>query len=185
MESGQRLHREALRGGWGRAQERLVLGEGSAWIWNVAADRGSGAHELLDFYHGSEHLWELGRALGKDDEGPTRGWVEPRLHELRHGREQKLLKELAALKLPGDPAGETVRQQPNYFAGHAGRMNDQETAARGWPIGSGAVESACRQSPCRCKRSGQFWTGPGLRAWCALDDARRNFHWDDLFWPVP
>ena len=90
----------SLRGGLGRAKERLVLGDGSAWIWNVAADRWSGAHELLDFYHGSEHLWGLGRALCKDDEVQTRGWVEPRLHELRHGREQKLLKELAALTSP-------------------------------------------------------------------------------------
>jgi len=184
LELGQRLHWEALRGGLGRAQDTLVLGDGSAWIWNVAADRWSGAKELLDFYHGSEHLWEMGRALSKDDEVKTKGWVEPRLHELRHGKEQKVLKELAALRMPGGPVGETVRKQQNYFAGHAGRMNYKEIADRGWPIGSGAVESACRQSQCRFKRPGQFWTQRGLRALCALDDARRNFHWDDL-WPTP
>ena len=182
MELGQRLHWEALQGGLGRAKDKLVLGDGSAWIWNVAADRWSGAKELLDFYHGSEHLWELGRALRKDDEVATRGWVEPRLHELRHGKEQKLLKELAALRGPRGSAGETVRKQQNYFASHAGRMNYKEIADRGWPIGSGAVESACRQSQCRLKRPGQFWTGRGLRALCALDDARRNFHWEEL-WP--
>jgi hypothetical protein len=108
----------------------------------------------LDFSHGSEHLWELGRALRKDDEVETRGWVEPRLHELRHGKEQKLLKELGALRGPRGPAGETVRKQQNYFASHAGRMNYKEIADRGWPIGSGAVESACRQSQCRLKRPG-------------------------------
>ena len=183
-ELGRRLHWEALRGGLGRAKDTLVLGDGSAWIWNVATDRWSGANELLDFYHGSEHLWEMSRALCPDDEVQTRGWVEPRLHELRHGQEQKVLKELAALRAPRGPAGETVRKQQNYFAGHAGRMNYKEIADRGWPIGSGAVESACRQSQCRFKRSGQFWTGRGLRALCALDDARRNFHWDDL-WPSP
>lgn len=183
LELGQRLHWEALRGGLGRAQDRLVLGDGSAWIWNVAADRWSGAHELLDFYHGSEHLWGLGRAWCQEDEGQTQGWVEPRLHELRHGKEQKVLKELAALRVPRGCAGETVRKQQHYFDGHAGRMNYKKIADHGWPIGSGAVESACRQSQCRFKRSGQFWTGRGLRALCALDDARRNFHWDDL-WPV-
>jgi hypothetical protein len=182
MELGQRLHWEALQGGLGRAKDKLVLGDGSAWIWNVAADRWSGAKELLDFYHGSEHLWELGRALRKDDEVETRGWVEPRLHELRHGKEHKLLKELGALRGPRGPVGETVRKQQNYFASHAGRMNYKEIADRGWPIGSGAVESACRQSQCRLKRPGQFWTGRGLRALCALDDARRNFHWEEL-WP--
>ena len=184
LELGQRLHWEALRGGLGRAQDPLVLGDGSAWIWNVAADRWSGAKERLDFYPGSEPLWELGRAGCEDDEVQTRGWVEPRLHELRHSKAQKRLKGVAALRVPGGPAGETVRKQQNYFASHAGRMNYKERADRGWPIGSGAVESAGRQSQCRFKRSGQFWTQRGLRALCALDDARRNFHWDAL-WPIP
>jgi hypothetical protein len=182
LELGQRLHWEALRGGLGRAQNTLVLADGSAWIWNVAADRWPGAKELLDFYHGSEHLWELGRAVGKGQEAKTQAWVEQRLHGLRHGQEQKVLKELADLKRSRGPNGKRVQKQQNYFAGQTGRMNYKEIADRGWPIGSGAVESACRQSQCRFKRPGQFWTRGGLRHLCALDDARRNFHWDEL-WP--
>lgn len=182
LELGRRLHWEALRGGLGRAQDILVLADGSAWIWNVASDRWPGARELLDFYHGGEHLWEVGRAVVKGDEVKTKAWVEPRLHGMRHGQEQKVLKELAALKVSRGPERETVEKQQNYFAGQAGRMNYKEIADRGWPIGSGAVESACRQSQCRFKRPGQFWTQRGLRHLCALDDARRNFHWDEL-WP--
>jgi hypothetical protein len=90
----------------------------------------------------------------------------------------KILKELAALKVGPGADEATGRKQQNYFAGQAGRMNYRELADRGWPIGSGAVESACRQSQCRFKRPGQFWTQRGLRYLCALDDARRNLHWD-------
>jgi hypothetical protein len=39
---GRRLHWEALRGGLGRAQARLVAGDGAPWIWNVAQDRWAG-----------------------------------------------------------------------------------------------------------------------------------------------
>ena len=60
-------------------------------------------------------------------------------------------------------------------------MNYQAVAQRGWPIGSGAVESACRQKQCRFKRPSQFWTTKGLRNLCALDEARRNHHWVDLW----
>jgi hypothetical protein len=182
LELGRRLHWEALRGGLGRAQDKLVLADGSPWIWNVAADRWPGAKELLDFYHGGEHLWELGRALGKG-QSETKSWVEQHLHGLRHGQEQKVLKGLATLKAPCGLAGQIVQKQKNYFTGQAGRMSYQEIADRGWPIGSGAVESACRQSQCRFKRPGQFWTQRGLRNLCSLDDARRNFHWDEL-WPT-
>jgi len=74
LELGRRLNWEGLRRGLARAQETLVLGDGSAWIWNVKADRWQWARELLDFYHGGEHLWELGRGL-KGEAGAA-AWVE-------------------------------------------------------------------------------------------------------------
>jgi hypothetical protein len=183
LEFGRRLNWEALRGGLARAKERLVLADGGAWIWNLAQDRWPGARQLLDFYHGSEHLWELGRVSHGQDEGQAKPWVERRLHHLRHGQQRAVLKEIAALKRPRGPAGQVVRKEQNYFAGQAGRMDYQGIAERGWPIGSGAVESACRQSQRRFKGPGQFWTQAGLRHLCALDEARLNNHWDELWLP--
>ena len=180
LELGRRLHGEALRGGLGRAHGTLVVADGAAWIWNVAADRWRGATEVLDFYHASQHLWELGRAvLGGDD--AVVAWVEPRLHRLRHGKERAVLAQIAALKPPRGQRGEVVRRKQSYFAGHEARTHYERIAARGWPIGSGAVESACRQRQCRCKRPGQFWTARGLRHLCALEEARANGHWDQLW----
>ena len=91
VEFGRRLNWEALRGGLGRAQAKLVAGDGAPWIWNLVQDRWAGATEVLDFYHASQHLWELGRALHGEDEALTAKWVEPRRHQLRHGREKQLL----------------------------------------------------------------------------------------------
>jgi hypothetical protein len=179
MELGRRLHWEALRRGLGRAQWILVVGDGAPWIWNVAADRWAQAEEVLDFYHASEHLWELGRALYGEDQ--AREWVEARLHELRHGQEEQFLARLAALKVPRGQSAETVREQQNYFANQAGRMHYEEIAERGWPIGSGAVESACSGQQNRFKRRGQFWTQAGLRNLSALKQARENKHWDELW----
>ncbi len=181
VELGRRLHWEALRGGLGRAKAKLVLGDGMPWIWNLAADRWPDARKLLDFWHGGQHLWELGRARHGADESKTKPWVEPRLHRLRHGQEQAVLKEIAALKAPRGQGGKAVRKQQNYFAGQAGRMNYQEIADRGWPIGSGPVESSCAQDQCRFKRPGQFWTSLGFRHLSALDEARRNGHWDEIW----
>jgi hypothetical protein len=70
-----------------------------------------------------------------------------------------------------------------YFTGQAGWMSYEEIARRGWPIGSGAVESACRAKQCRFKRPGQFWTPAGVRHLCALDEAPRNGHWNELWSP--
>jgi hypothetical protein len=181
VEFGQRLNWEALRAGLARAKNTLVLADGGHWIWKLKAERWSEATEALDFYHASLHLWELGRACSGGDETKAKAWVEPRLHKLRHGQEKRVLKEIAGLKVPRGPVGETIQKQKNYFADQLGRMCYKTLADRGWPIGSGAVESACRQSQCRFKRAGQFWTQSGLRHLSALDEARRNAHWDELW----
>jgi len=178
---GERLHHEALRRGLGRAQAVEAVGDGAAWIWNLVAGRWAQATQVLDFYHASEHLWELGRALHPKAEAKVKPWVEGRLHRLRHGQEQAVLTEIAGLKAGRSAAGKIVRREQNYFASQAGRMAYETLAARGWPIGSGAVESACRQQQCRYKRPGQFWTAKGLRHLQVLQEARAHGHWDQLW----
>lgn len=178
LEIGRRLHWEALRRGFGKAKAVVVVADGSPWIWNVAADRWAEATEILDFYHASQHLWNIGRTLyGEEAAAP---WVEERLHRLRHGKEAQVLTEIARLKKRRGEAGATLKKEQNYFAGQAERMHYKHFAQRGWPIGSGPVESSCRQKQCRFKRPGQFWTTRGLRHLAALDEARHNSHWNEL-----
>jgi hypothetical protein len=181
LELGQRLHWEALRGGLGRARAQLFLGDGAPWIWNLKQDRWDPAIGLLDFFHASQHLWEVGRTVQGEEQARLVPWVEERLHQLRHGKEGQVLSELAGLPKPRGKAGKVLAREQNYFASHASRMNYQRLARRGWPIGSGAVESACRQKQCRFKRPGQFWTPKGIRNLIALDEARHNHHWDQLW----
>jgi hypothetical protein len=181
LELGKRLNWEGLRQGLAGAKETLFLGDGAPWIWNLKQDRWAQAIGVLDFYHASQHVWDLGRALKGEKQPALLQWIEPVLHQLRHGQEEQALAQIAQLKPRSGEAGKTIRREKNYFASHAGRMNYQHLAAKGWPIGSGAVESACRQKQCRFKRCGQFWTKAGLRHLCALDEARRNRHWDALW----
>jgi hypothetical protein len=179
---GQRLHWEALQGGLARAKDTLVLGDGIPWIWNLKANRWPEARELLDFWHGSQHLWSLGRACNQMDEPKSQRWVQKRIDRLCGGQEQSVLKEISKLKASRSQSGQVVRKEKNYFAGQAKRMNYKEIADRGWPIGSGPVESSCRQDQRRFKGPGQSWTHEGFANLSALDQARRNHHWDEL-WP--
>lgn len=181
LELGRRLHWEAGREGLGRARNLLFLGDGAEWVWNLQRDRWPQAVGLLDFYHGSEHLWSLGRAVHGENNPALPAWVAPLRHQVRHGQEQRALRQIAQIKKRRGEAGKVIQREQNYFATHGRRMGYAKIAKRGWPIGSGAVESACRQKQCRFKRCGQFWSKAGLRNLCALDEARRNHHWDDLW----
>lgn len=180
LELGRRLHHAACEHGLSRARAKLVVSDGAPWIWNVAQDRWRGAVEVLDFYHASQHVWTLGEAV-YGTRPRAQGWVEKQLHQLRYGRHAVALRTIAGLKADRGAAGEVIRREQNYFAEHAGRMNYPAVAERGWPIGSGPVESACLQRQGRFKRSGQSWTPLGLRHLCALIEARQNGHWDSLW----
>jgi hypothetical protein len=181
LELGRRLHWEAIQGGLSRAQHLLFLGDGAPWVWNLKQDRWAGAIGLLDFYHASQHCWTLWRTVRGEHDPQLVPWMDRRLHWLRHGQQSKVLREVATLKQLAGEAARIVQREQAYFASHAGRMNYQAMARRGWPIGSGAVESACRQKQCRFKRPGQFWTPTGLRHLAALDEAWRNNHWNQLW----
>jgi len=96
LELGRRLNWEALREGLGRARKTLYLGDGAEWVWNLKKDRWNEAVELLDFYHGSEHLWNVGRALHGETQPMLSQWVEPLRHQMRHGQEKRVLRQIAS-----------------------------------------------------------------------------------------
>lgn len=185
LEFGRRVHTEARRRGLAEAAEVFVVADGSVWIWNVQADRFGRAQGVLDFYHASQHLWVVAHALYPGDEVAARAWVEPLLSQLRHGQEAGVLQTLE--DLPQWCAQQSravppeVERERDYFAGHRDHVHYAAMAARGCPVGSGAMESFCAQLQGRFKRCGQFWSRRGLGDLLALEVARRNLDWDALW----
>lgn len=183
-ELSELLHTEAVRLGLLRARRVLVIADGGVWIWNIAADRFSYAEGTLDFYHASQHLWAVANAMFGEGGQQARLWVEPLLHQLRHGGERRVLKTLNDLATMARelPIAETVQREARYFESHREHLGYEVKAGRGEPIGSGAMESACKQYQLRFKRPGQFWH-PATEEWLLeLDNRRRNGRWDSL-WP--
>lgn len=185
LEFGRRVQAEARRRGLGQAPRVYVVADGGVWIWNLVADRFAQATGVLDFYHASQHLWALAHALAPGDEARARAWVEPLLHQLRHGGEAGVLQTLQALPAwcaqRGQAAPPTLATEINYFENHRAHIQYAARAAEGCPVGSGAMESLCGQLQGRFKRAGQFWTEPGRRRLMALEVARRNHDWDEVW----
>jgi hypothetical protein len=181
VELGERLHWQARRHGLGRARHTLAVCDGAAWPWHLIEQRWKEAHQVLDFYHASQHLHVLGETMYPNDVQARERWVDQQCHDLRHGRQKKVLKRLSQLPTGRGPAAEVIARESNYFQSHHKRLNYQQMSKRGWPIGSGPVESACAQRQRRFKRPGQFWTQRGLRHLNALIEARDLNHWDQLW----
>ena len=78
-------------------------------------------------------------------------------------------------------AREKVEQEAAYLQTHRDRLDYGTAKTKGEPLGSGAMESTCRQYQVRFKRTGQFWSQPGDEALMCLETFRRNGRWHWLF----
>jgi hypothetical protein len=161
---GRRLALEAHRRGAEAAAEVVVLGDGAEWIWNLAGEHFPAATQILDWYHASERVWDLGRARYGEGTAKTARWVGEQLAGLAAGKVRDLTRAWRRLKCAG--AAAAVRdEQVTYFTNHAHRMAYDRYRGRGLDIGSGLVEGACKHLiAAREKGPGMRWSVPGAQA---------------------
>ena len=179
----EQLHAEALRRGLGQAASALIIGDGAVWIWRLADDRFPEARQRLDFYHAVQHLACVGRALFGEDKEKYRAWLKPLIRQLKNQSAIKVIRQLeeALAQMPGGTAAQAVAKEVAYFHEHQARMDYRAGRRAGEPIGSGPVEATCRQTQCRFKRPGQFWSKRGDEALLCLEMFWRNDRWHLLF----
>jgi len=174
----------ALRMGLFEAERVVVIGDGGVWLWKIAQDRFPEAVGTLDFYHAAEHLWVLGNTLYGEGTREARRWVEWLLHRLRHGQQRKVLRTLEDLSavMREQPVCETLTRETRYFQTHAEHLNYRDRERRGEPLGSGAIESACKQFQHRFKRCGQFWSDTWDEGLLELKARQLSGRWNSR-WP--
>ena len=174
---GRRLALEAHRRGVEDAATVAVLGDGAEWIWNLAAEHFPHATQIIDWFHASERLWELGRALWGEGTEATTTWVEQQLGRLAQGHAATLAGEWQALPARGEAAA--VRDaQVTYYTNQASRMAYDRSRAAGWDIGSGIVEAACKHLiGAREKGPGMRWSDAGAQAIAAIRVLLFNAQW--------
>ena len=183
-----RVYVEARRRGLGTAAVRtvVVLGDGAHWIWERVRPflclPGVEVVEIVDIYHAYQYLWAVGNALYGTGSLEAAAWVAPLKEQLsRHGA-APILTALAALAPSTEEAVRAIADAQTYFTGNAARMDYPQFAARQFPIGSGAVESACKGLvEARLKQAGMRWGVPGSQAIASLRALQRSGRWA-AFW---
>ena len=182
---GRRLYQEAAHRGVEGAPEQVAIGDGAPWIWNLVAEHFPRAVQILDFYHATERLHQVARAVYGEGTDRARAWAEANADRLWTGRLSDVLRSLRGLR-PGTAAGrEAVRMAIGYYQDNRDRMDYPRYRARGHHVGSGVVEAACKTvAAARCKRSGMRWSKQGAQAVLALRSQRLNGRWDSYWQPL-
>lgn len=163
------LHQEAQRRGLARAQKVVFLGDGAAWIWENCRLTFPGAVQILDFYHASEHVGQLTRALCQDDPAAAADLQSKWCHEMKASSPSGFLLQASA-QLLANPQGPELKRcaiqtEIDYLQSHAARTRYGEFRADGLFIGSGVIEAGCKSViGRRLKQSGMFWSEAGAQS---------------------
>jgi len=177
----QRLVRaEGIRRGADHVRQLTIIGDGAAWIWNLAAATFPEATHIVDLYHAREHLHSLTRSLefmlgDRKDE-----WLAARLEDLDYGYIDGIEAAVRTYPLEGVKNDE-VERELGYFLHNAPRMRYRWFRSRGLFTGSGVVEAGCKAViGQRLKQSGMHWTVNGADSIITLRCAEASSQWEAI-----
>lgn len=180
---GKRLYVEAWKRGWIRAEKKVVIGDGAEWIWNLAQQHFPAAVQIVDLYHARQHLWDLARLLYPNDRKRQNAWIG--LHQKRwldKGKIGRLVASLRSIRVSDADLAKKIRNEANYFAHNAARMNYPQFRKLHLFVGSEVIEAGCKTViGQRLKQSGMFWTVKGANAILALRCTHLNGSFED-YW---
>ena len=172
-----RVLREATRRGFAEAARRVVLGDGSPWIWNTASELFPDATQILDRFHVKEHLSAVGKILWGEREA-GKAWIQRRAEELDEGRLSSLVKTLRPHAGNHVEARDCIR----YICNNRRRMRYPQFHKKGFCTSTGVVEAGCKVViGTRLKRAGMHWTVRGANAIIALRCSKLSGRFED-FW---
>jgi hypothetical protein len=170
------------------ARPWIVLVDGACHqldlIHAEAGRRGATIHVVLDIVHVLEKLWAASRCFHTATDPAAETWVGTHAAALLSGRAEDVI---TAIRAQGDQqlthdqraAADTACQ---YLQNKKDYLGYETALAQGWPIASGAIESAARHLIAdRLAITGSRWSVPGAEAILTLRAVISNGDFDQ-YW---
>jgi len=146
-----------------RARELIFVADAAVWIWNLVSDYFPRAVQIVDWFHAVEYIAPIANAALGEGSDKARVWRDQVRDDLWEGRFDQVL---AAFQQWVDhpQAGLAAQRAFTYYTNNRERMRYPYFRAKGYRIGSGVVESACKQiGTQRLKVAGARWSETGAR----------------------
>ena len=152
---------ELYRRGTAAATEVCAVQDGADWQQRFVDHHRPDAVRILDFPHALEHLALVGRVAFGSGTAAFSDWLGRQAHTFKHGDPDEVLAAVRTLDLTTATDPDAARHQAEalaYLEKRRAQIAYADFRARGYPIGSGAVESANKLVvEARLKGSGMHW----------------------------
>jgi hypothetical protein len=138
------------------AQELVFLGDGAEWIWNLVEEHYPEAIQIVDWFHATEYIAPVANVAFADQD-QRQAWIQQVRTDLWEGNLDAVITAFDCL-IAHKQAGEAAKKAATYFTNNRHRMSYAEYRANGYQIGSGTVESGCKQIVTqRLEVAGAIW----------------------------
>jgi hypothetical protein len=157
------------------ADEVIFVCDGAKWIWRLVETYYPQAVQILDWFHAEERLEKVADDVFSSDQAKT--WLEETRSAMWQGNTHFVIRTCEKLASQSEIAAKAA----TYFTNNAQRMRYDVFRDQGYLIGSGTVESACKQIVTRrLKVSGAQWNLEGARLTAKARAAWLSGEWEDL-----
>lgn len=164
---------------------RVFISDGEIFLRNMQEKYFPGYIAILDIFHVKEKLWDFSHCFHREGSGDAKDYVALLYRMLLEGNAFGCLQAMKAtlnLKKLSKSKRETIKRIVVYFENNLDRMKYDEYLKKGLPIGSGAVESACKSLvKIRMEGCGMRWSKSGANAMLKLRAINLNGDINDYF----
>jgi len=137
---------------------------------------------IVDIIHVTEYLWEAANILLGETHPMRTMWIQDALRCLLEDEFEQLLTHLH-YQLPGVSKRKqtALKKVITYLQNNRDYLHYQDYLAKGYPIGTGVIEGACRHLvKDRFERAGMHWSQAGAQVMLDLRAVYLNGDWDDF-----
>ena len=142
-------------------EERVFIGDGAKWIWNMVELYYPDATQIVDWYHTSQYLYKIADDAFEFESGDYKNWIERTKDLLWDGQISQLITECEFF-VDNPTTSKSAHAAVTFFTNNQKRMDYARFRREGYFIGSGTIESAAKRlGELRLKEAGARWTRDG------------------------
>ena len=145
----------ALKNGYGKYKNTVLLSDGATWIKSMKDLYFPDAVHILDFYHLCEHLYLFAKKYFNEDETKYVPWTKNAKYMFKNGQESIILSEIEKMQIK---LNDKDYKLYDYIKHNENSIHYQQYRDSGFFIGSGHIESGNKSVfQSRLKRPGMIW----------------------------
>lgn len=159
--------------------ELVFVADAADWIWRIVQQHYPQAVQIVDWYHACAYIAPIAQAVFPDRQ-QQQDWIAQVKTDLWHGRLDAVIAACRDHLNPQrdhDPAQKAV----TYYSNNRQRMDYARYREQGYQIGSGSMESGCKQIGLgRLKIAGARWSREAVRQVAKARAAYLSGDWDKI-----